>query len=102
MRFFNLPQETLVYLRPTRYCEVDSELANFAWANFNTTPLGWSWVQGNQRLRSRAYSVRLSESKNDADGARRFPRAGGGVPQLHTPRGQNDTFLTHGAYEESG
>ena len=30
MRFFNLPQETLVYLRPTRYCEVDSELANFA------------------------------------------------------------------------
>jgi len=45
MRFFNLPQETLVYLRPTRYCEVDSELANFAWANFNTTPLGWSRVQ---------------------------------------------------------
>ena len=42
---FNLPQETLVYLLPSRYCEVDSELANFAWANFSTTPLGWSRVQ---------------------------------------------------------
>ena len=42
---FNLPQETLVYLLPSRYCEVDSELANFAWANFGTTPLGWSRVQ---------------------------------------------------------
>ena len=42
---YNLPQETLVYLLPSRYCEVDSELANFAWANFSTTPLGWSRVQ---------------------------------------------------------
>jgi transglutaminase-like putative cysteine protease len=42
---FNLPQETLEYLLPSRYCEVDSELANFAWANFNTTPLGWPRVQ---------------------------------------------------------
>jgi transglutaminase-like putative cysteine protease len=42
---YNLPQETLVYLLPNRYREVDSELANYAWANFSTTPLGWSRVQ---------------------------------------------------------
>jgi hypothetical protein len=36
---YNLPQETLVYLLPSRYCEVDSELANFALANLSTTPL---------------------------------------------------------------
>jgi transglutaminase-like putative cysteine protease len=41
---YNLPQETLVYLLRNRYCEVDSELANYA-ANFSTTPLGWSGVQ---------------------------------------------------------
>ena len=41
----NLPLETLVYLLPSRYCEVDSELANFAWATFSTIPRGWSRVQ---------------------------------------------------------
>jgi transglutaminase-like putative cysteine protease len=41
----NLPQETLVYLLPSRYCEVDSELADFAWAHFSTTPPGWLRVQ---------------------------------------------------------
>jgi transglutaminase-like putative cysteine protease len=42
---FNLPPRTLVYLLPSRYCEVDSELADFAWANFGTIPSGWSRVQ---------------------------------------------------------
>ena len=41
----NLPQETLVYLLPSRYCEVDSELADLAWAHFSTTPPGWLRVQ---------------------------------------------------------
>ncbi|HEY5812411.1 MAG TPA: transglutaminase family protein, partial [Terrimicrobiaceae bacterium] len=41
----NLPPETLVYLLPSRYCEVDSELAEFAWANFSATPLGWPRIQ---------------------------------------------------------
>jgi len=43
---WGLPQDTLAYLLPSRYCETDSsELANFAWANFTTTPLGWARVQ---------------------------------------------------------
>ncbi|MES2922032.1 MAG: transglutaminase family protein [Verrucomicrobiota bacterium] len=37
---WELPQEILRFLLPSRYCETDSELLAFAWANFNTTPLG--------------------------------------------------------------
>ncbi len=42
---FRLPSDTLVYLLASRYCETDSELANFAWANFSATPPGWARVQ---------------------------------------------------------
>ena len=37
-----LPVATLQFLLPSRYCEVDSELLNFAWAQFGATPLGRS------------------------------------------------------------
>ena len=40
-----LPPDSLVYLLPSRYCETDSELADFAWANFNASPRGWGRVQ---------------------------------------------------------
>jgi len=40
-----LPVETLSFLLPSRYCEVDSELLDFAWQTFGKTPLGWSRVQ---------------------------------------------------------
>ena len=40
-----LPVETLSYLLPSRYCEVDSELLDFAWRTFGQTPTGWSRVQ---------------------------------------------------------
>lgn len=41
----DLPATTLQFLLPSRYCEVDSELLNFAWAQFGSTPLGWPRVQ---------------------------------------------------------
>ncbi len=41
----NLPLETLQFLLPSRYCEVDSELLQFAWNQFGHTPLGWARVQ---------------------------------------------------------
>jgi transglutaminase-like putative cysteine protease len=41
----NLPAHTLQFLLPSRYCEVDSALLNFAWAQFGHTALGWSRVQ---------------------------------------------------------
>lgn len=40
----DLPQETLVYLLGSRYCETD-RLSEKAWSLFGTTPLGWARVQ---------------------------------------------------------
>ncbi|MGK2898395.1 MAG: transglutaminase-like domain-containing protein [Burkholderiaceae bacterium] len=40
-----LPPATLQFLLPSRYCEVDSELLQFAWNQFGHTPLGWPRVQ---------------------------------------------------------
>jgi transglutaminase-like putative cysteine protease len=41
----NLPVETLRFLLPSRYCEVDGELLAFAWNQFGQLPKGWSLVQ---------------------------------------------------------
>ena len=40
----NLPDETLVYLLGSRYCETD-HLSELAWSLFGATPLGWPRVQ---------------------------------------------------------
>jgi len=40
----DLPEETLIYLLPSRYCESD-RLVETAWQLFGTTPLGWERVQ---------------------------------------------------------
>jgi len=41
----DLPVEVLPYVLPSRYCDSDSPLLNFAWNHFATTPKGWSRVQ---------------------------------------------------------
>ena len=41
----DLPPATLQFLLPSRYCEVDSELLQFAWNQFGQTPMGWARVQ---------------------------------------------------------
>ncbi len=40
----DLPEESLVFLLGSRYCETDL-LSNTAWQLFNSTPLGWRRVQ---------------------------------------------------------
>ena len=40
-----LPVETLLFLLPSRYCEVDSELLDFAWKRFGATAAEWARVQ---------------------------------------------------------
>jgi transglutaminase-like putative cysteine protease len=40
-----LPLGTLSFVLPSRYCEVDSELLDFAWQTFGATPAGWARVQ---------------------------------------------------------
>jgi len=39
-----LPEDALVYLMPSRYCDSDL-LTDFAWKQFGPTPLGWARVQ---------------------------------------------------------
>lgn len=41
----DLPDEVLQFLLGSRYCEVDSELSEFAWNRFATTTAGWPRVQ---------------------------------------------------------
>lgn len=40
----DLPDDVLVFLLGSRYCDTD-RLSDFAWANFSNTPLGWPRVQ---------------------------------------------------------
>ena len=40
-----LPDDVLLFLLPSRYCEVDSELRDLAWSLFGTLPAGWPLVQ---------------------------------------------------------
>jgi transglutaminase-like putative cysteine protease len=40
----NLPDECVVYLLGSRYCETD-RLSDLAWSLFGATPLGWARVQ---------------------------------------------------------
>ena len=41
----DLPVSTLQFMLPSRYCEVDSELMQFAWNQFGQAPMGWGRVQ---------------------------------------------------------
>ena len=41
----DLPNEVLLFLLASRYCEVDSELKDTAWSLFGQLPAGWPLVQ---------------------------------------------------------
>jgi len=41
----DLPDDALIFLLASRYCEVDSELRDIAWSLFGNLPAGWSLVQ---------------------------------------------------------
>lgn len=41
----DLPNEVLIFLLPSRYCEVDSELKDLAWRLFESAQPGWPRVQ---------------------------------------------------------
>lgn len=41
----DLPDEALLFLLGSRYCEVDSELKQIAWSLFGSLPPGWPLVQ---------------------------------------------------------
>jgi transglutaminase-like putative cysteine protease len=66
----NVPQETLPFLRPSRYCDTDL-LADFAWANFGAISRGWARVQAicdfvHQRLRFSYPEARSTRTASEA------------------------------------
>jgi transglutaminase-like putative cysteine protease len=82
----NLPQDTLPFLRPSRYCETDL-LADFAWANFGAITGGWPRVQAiwdfvHQRLRFSYPEARPNTHRKRSLGGRRWR-----VPRLHPSGG---------------
>ena len=48
----DLPDETLLFLLGSRYCETD-RLSEIAWQLFGNAPAGWARVQANTRARPR-------------------------------------------------
>ncbi|MEJ7686354.1 MAG: transglutaminase family protein [Variovorax sp.] len=67
----DLPVETLPFLLPSRYCEVDSELLQFAWNSFGTLPRNGALVQAicdyvHQHLRFDYQRARATRTALDA------------------------------------
>jgi transglutaminase-like putative cysteine protease len=67
----SLPAETLGFLAPSRFCEVDSELMNFAWQQFGAVASGWEQVQAvgdfvHDHLRFNYQSARSDRTALDA------------------------------------
>jgi transglutaminase-like putative cysteine protease len=44
-RVHDLPNDVLLFLLASRYCEVDSQLRDIAWSQFGQLPAGWPLVQ---------------------------------------------------------
>ncbi|MCE9566923.1 MAG: transglutaminase family protein [Planctomycetes bacterium] len=42
---YELPNDALLFLLPSRYCEVDSELKEWAWSKFGQVAAGWPLVR---------------------------------------------------------
>jgi transglutaminase-like putative cysteine protease len=65
-----LPEETLVFLLGSRYCDTDV-LSEFAWSQFGTTPTGWPRVQAvcdfvNQHIEFGYAYARASRTASEA------------------------------------
>jgi transglutaminase-like putative cysteine protease len=66
----DLPDETLIYLMGSRYCETD-RMSELAWARFGSIPDGWARVQAvcdhvHQHLRFNYGSARATRSAYEA------------------------------------
>ncbi|MEO7055229.1 MAG: transglutaminase family protein [Caldimonas sp.] len=66
-----LPSQTLQFLLPSRYCEVDSELLPFAWNQFGSSAPGWARVKAittfvNEHIRFNYKTARPTRTALDA------------------------------------
>ena len=66
-----IPTENLCFILPSRYCEVDSELLDFAWTRFGAISPGWARVQAicdfvHEHIRFDYQSARANRTALDA------------------------------------
>ena len=81
----DLPEETLLFLLGSRYCETD-RLSETAWSLFGHGADRMGPRAGDLRLRPSPHHVRLRARAHDADGARGLPRPDRRLPRLCAPR----------------
>ena len=79
-----LPEETLVFLLGSRYCETD-RLSEFAWKTFSGTPLGGARVQAICDFVHRHIRFGLRVRQPDEDRLGGLQRAHGRLPRLRPP-----------------
>ena len=80
----DLPDDVLVFLLGSRYCDTD-RLGDFAWATFGGTQPGWSRVQAICDFVHSHISLQLSKCRCSTDRARRIYRQDGRVPGFRPP-----------------
>ena len=82
----DLPEDTLVYLLGSRYCETD-RLSETAWALFGNTPTGWGRVQAICDFVHQQRQVRLRACATDEDRMGSVRRTPGRLPGFRPPGG---------------
>ena len=79
-----LPDDVLVYLLGSRYCDTD-HLATQAWSLFGNGPTGWGRVQAICDYVNEQAELRLPACLRNAHGLGRLPRAARRVPRFCAP-----------------
>ncbi len=77
----SLPEETLVYLLGSRYCDTDL-LAKFAWQQFGSVAPGWSRVQAISEFVHRRLKFGYEFARPSKTASQAFAERQGGVPRL--------------------
>ena len=80
-----LPDETMLFLLGSRYCETD-RLSETAWQLFGNAPTGWAARPGDLRPRASAHCIRLRACARHQDRLGGFPREDRRLPRLCAPR----------------
>ncbi len=80
-----LPEETLVFLLGSRYCETD-RLSQIAWRPLRPCAARLGARSGDLRLRPFPHRLRLRARPPDAHGLGSLQRAPGRLPRLRAPR----------------
>ena len=82
-----LPDEALVFLLGSRYCETD-RLSDIAWSLFGKTPLGWGRRPGHLRLRPPSHRLWLRTRACRQDGLGSVLRSHRRLSGLYSPGGR--------------